>query len=125
MEEIFSNWAGYIALFLEAAAVLIIAVGGVEAVVGLIRPPYHDPKRPLFGKKEVWVRLGVWLLLGLEFELGADIIRSAISPTWPQLGQLAAIAVIRTFLNYFLEKDIEKYAERSGTEPAAPAEGAI
>ena len=125
MEELFSVWAGYIALFLEVAAVLIIAVGGVEAVVGLIRPPYHDPKRPLLGKKEVWVRLGVWLLLGLEFELGADIIRSAISPTWPQLGQLAAIAVIRKFLNYFLEKDIEKYAERSGTEPAAPAEGAI
>ena len=57
------------------------------------------------------MNLGVWLLLGLEFELGADIIRSAIAPSWAQLGQLAAIAVIRTFLNYFLEKDVEKLAE--------------
>ena len=48
--------------------------------------------------------LGVWLLLGLEFELAADIVRSVISPTWVEIGQLAAIAVIRTFLNYFLEK---------------------
>ncbi|HZF39767.1 MAG TPA: DUF1622 domain-containing protein [Blastocatellia bacterium] len=39
------------------------------------------------------------------------IVRTAISPTWQQTGQLAAIAVIRTFLNYFLEKDVEKYVE--------------
>jgi uncharacterized membrane protein len=62
----------------------------------------------------------VWLLLSLEFELGADIIRTAISPTWEQIGQLASIAVIRTFLNYFLEKDIEKYARRE-SEAAAPS----
>jgi len=64
----------------------------------------------------------VWLLLGLEFELGAAIIRSAISPTWEQLGQLGAIALIRTFLNYFLEKDIEKYAEEKESHAAESAE---
>ena len=58
----------------------------------------------------VWLRFGVWLLLGLEFELAADVVRSAISPSWSQIGQLAAIAVIRTFLNYFLEKDVERYS---------------
>jgi uncharacterized membrane protein len=56
-------------------------------------------------------RFGMWLILGLEFMLAADIARTAISPTWQQTGQLAAIALIRTFLNYFLERDIEKYAE--------------
>ena len=49
----------------------------------------------------------MWLLLGLEFELAADIIRSVVAPTWADLGELGAIAVIRTFLNYFLEKDLE------------------
>jgi uncharacterized membrane protein len=53
----------------------------------------------------------MWLILGLEFMLAADIVRTAISPTWQQTAQLAAIAVIRTFLNYFLEKDIERYPE--------------
>jgi len=48
----------------------------------------------------------VWLLIGLEFELAADIIRSVVSPTWQDIGELGAIAVIRTFLNYFLEKDL-------------------
>ncbi len=49
------------------------------------------------------------MLLGLEFELAADVVRSVISPSWTEIGQLGAIAVIRTFLNYFLEKDLEKY----------------
>ena len=67
-------------------------------------------------RKAIWRRFGTWLLLGLEFELAADIIGSAVSPTWQDIGQLGAIAVIRTFLNYFLEHDLEK-AERAG-EPA-------
>ena len=49
----------------------------------------------------------MWLLLGLEFALAADIIGSVVSPTWEDIGQLGAIAVIRTFLNYFLEHDLE------------------
>jgi uncharacterized membrane protein len=65
----------------------------------------------------------VWLLLGLEFELAADIVRSVITPTWTDIGQLAAIAIIRTFLNYFLEKDVEKFAEPKYTAEAAKVEG--
>jgi uncharacterized membrane protein len=62
----------------------------------------------------------MWLLLGLEFELAADIIGSVISPTWKDIGELGAIAVIRTFLNYFLEKDLEQ-ADRAGEAGALEA----
>jgi uncharacterized membrane protein len=62
----------------------------------------------------------MWLLLGLEFELAADIIASVISPSWQDIGELGAIAVIRTFLNYFLEKDLE-HAEETGAAPEMPA----
>jgi uncharacterized membrane protein len=61
----------------------------------------------------------VWLLLGLEFELAADIVRSAIAPTWTDIGQLASIAAIRTFLNYFLESDIEKVQTRDTVQRPA------
>ena len=61
----------------------------------------------------IWLRFGVWLLLGLEFELAADIVRTAISPSWTEIGQLGAIALIRTFLNYFLERDVEHYGEET------------
>ena len=67
-------------------------------------------------RKAVWRRFGVWLLLGLEFALAADIIGSVLSPTWQDIAELGAIAVTRTFLNYFLERDLEN-AEKSGEHP--------
>jgi uncharacterized membrane protein len=65
------------------------------------------------------LNFGVWLLLGLEFELAADIVRTAVSAAWTDIGQLAAIGLIRTFLNYFLEKDLDKYeAKQEAIETA-------
>jgi len=112
MEELFKSVAGFIALGVEASAGLVIAYGACEAVYGAARCAVTGRSKP-GQRKEVWLQFGVWLLLGLEFELAADIIRTAISPTWTDIGQLAAIGVIRTFLNYFLEKDLEKYEPRA------------
>ncbi len=50
------------------------------------------------------LKLGRWLAVALEFELAADILRTAVAPTWTEIGQLAAIAVLRTALNYFLQR---------------------
>ena len=113
MEELFKRLAGQIAFGVEVVAALMIAYGAAEALIGLLRSARlwtHG------GRKRVWHRFGMWLILGLEFMLAADIVRTAISPTWEQIGQLAAIAIIRTFLNFFLEKDIEKYAELAADE---------
>jgi uncharacterized membrane protein len=111
IEEMFKTFAGYVALGVETIAVVLIAIGAVEAAIGLMRPK-ADPIGPFARKKEVFIRLGSWLLLGLEFALAADIVRTAISPTWAQLGQLAVIAAIRTGLNYFLGRDVEKFTEK-------------
>jgi uncharacterized membrane protein len=71
-------------------------------------------------RKWVWLVFARWLVLALEFELAADILRTAISPTWNELGQLAVIAVIRTFLNYFLSKDMkETMALKRAVDPDA------
>lgn len=105
MEALIRLACGYSALAVETAAALVITYGAIEALVRLIPALAGGPRGR---RREVWRRLGVWLLLGLEFELAADIIRTAIAPTWTDIGQLAAIAAIRTFLNYFLELDIEK-----------------
>jgi len=115
MEELFKLFAGTIALSVEAAAALIITIGAVEALYAIARSVFVIEGQ-LRTRKKIWLRFGVWLMLGLEFELAADIIRSAISPTWVDIGQLGAIAVIRTFLNYFLEKDLDKYVEPASTE---------
>ncbi len=74
-------------------------------------------------KENVRLRLGRWLAVALEFELAADILRTAIAPTWKEIGQLAAIAVLRTGLNYFLQMEIDKAAarQRTGAPPADTA----
>jgi uncharacterized membrane protein len=110
MEQALKEIVGYIALGLEAGAGLIIAIGAIKAFCRLAKPALSR-EGLLDVKKGVWLRFAIWLLLGLEFELGADVLRSAITPTWMDIGQLGAIAGIRTFLNYFLEKDIDKYSE--------------
>ena len=64
----------------------------------------------------MWSRLGRWLVAGLTFQLAADVIETAIAPQWDDIGRLGAIAVIRTFLNYFLERDLSEVerAARAG-----------
>ena len=57
------------------------------------------------------MHFATWLLLGLELELAADIIRSVVAPTWQDIGKLAAIAAVRTLLNYFLSRDIAELGE--------------
>lgn len=107
--------AEMIATGVEVAAALIIAYGALEAIYGSVRAIVgKHTKRGL--RKDIWMRFGVWLLLGLEFELAADIVRTAIAPSWTDIGQLAAIGVIRTFLNNFLEKDLENYEPRGTAE---------
>ena len=105
MEEVFRSVAAWIALGIEAAAALLIMVGACEAFYTMFAR-FFSHQLSVGTRKEVLVRFGVWLLLGLEFELAADIIRTAISPSWNDIGQLAAIAAIRTFLNFFLERDM-------------------
>jgi uncharacterized membrane protein len=110
MEAWLQDLAGRIALVVEVAAVLIVAYGAAEAFLQIAPTIVRRPST-LGARKMTWLRFGVWLLLGLEFELAADIVRSVIAPTWADIGQLAAIAVIRTFLNIFLERDLEAYRE--------------
>src|SRR5262245_44455251 len=97
MEELFKSMANWIALAVELAAALMIAYGAIEAIIGLLTPRRQvSGKEPFHKRRQVFLHFGVWLLLSLEFELAADIVRSAISPTWSDIGQLGAIAAIRT-----------------------------
>jgi len=117
MEEVFKRFAAIIALGVEGAAAIVILIGAIEAFLSILRSLFL-PRPHTALRKRIWLRFGIWLLLGLEFELAADVIRTAISPTWTDIAQLGSIALIRTFLNYFLEKDLEKYDEATSVQPA-------
>ena len=106
MEGLFTHFVEYVALLAEVMAVAIVAIGTVEAATRVVRIVIR-PAASHGARKELWRRYGMWLLLALEFELAADIVRSVMSPTWQEIGELAAIALIRTFLNFFLEMDLK------------------
>ena len=106
MEELVALIARIAGLLIEGAAVLIVTLGSIDAFVRILWVVV-TPGATHGERKAIWRRFGMWLLLGLEFELAADIIGSVLSPTWQEVGKLGAVAVIRTFLNYFLEKDLE------------------
>jgi len=112
MLDVFKQWTVYLAGGIEAAAALLVAVAALEALLRAI-PLLLRQKDPANEEKEaVRLRLGQWLTVAIEFELAADILRTAVAPTWNIIGQLAAIVVLRTVLNYFLQQEIARTARR-------------
>src|SRR5690349_13549101 len=92
-------------------ATFLIAFGSIEAFVGACRAlvsPAGTPQR-----REVWIRYARWLIAGLTFLVAADILKTTIHTDWQSIGQLGAIAAIRTFLNFFLERDLEAHQQRT------------
>ena len=107
MEELLRTVASHVALGVETVAVLLVAFGSIHALLAIIAAFVRGERHPGWGRA-IWVTFGSYLLGALQFALAGDIVRSAISPTWEQIGQLAAIAAIRTFLSYFLERDLKE-----------------
>lgn len=95
-------------VLLEAMAVLCVLLGFLKT--GQLAFPLQLGRRDRFPVGFVQLRLcfGMWLALALEFQLGADILSTTVTPTFEALGKLGAIATIRTVLNYFLNQEIEK-----------------
>ncbi len=101
MQEMIVTLAHYATLFLESLAVLIIVCGSVRALYLYVSHCAFS-RRCLNEFTQTRLRLGHSLSLGLEFLIGADIVKSAISPTWQDLGKLAAIVAIRSVINFLL-----------------------
>lgn len=93
------------ALLLEVLGVIAVLAGTVKVVVGVLRGVVGGTL-PRF--TALRLDLARFLALGLEFQLAADIVETAITPSWEQIGRLGAIAVIRTALNYFLAAEMRE-----------------
>jgi uncharacterized membrane protein len=119
VNELIKSYTVHLATGVEACAALIISLAALQATFKAIHLFFVRPPEPEQRKVEVRLRLGRWLSLALEFELGADILRTAIAPTWDEIGKLAAIAALRTLLNYFLEREIRDSGETALSGPKA------
>jgi uncharacterized membrane protein len=114
-EGTISNAVEWLRLAVETAGAAIIAVGLAVSLVRLLR--LHNAS----GFNSVRLTLASYLALALEFQLAADILSTAIAPSWDKIGKLGAIAVIRTALNFFLMKEIAQEEKATGEHPLKKA----
>jgi uncharacterized membrane protein len=107
-EILLEEFVRILALALEFTAALCIAVGFVKTFILLLKRRKADYS-PLYNRLRLL--FGGWLALALEFQLASDIVKTTVAPTYENLIQLGAVAIIRTFLNYFLSKELHELPE--------------
>jgi len=105
---------------IDAVALVVILIGTVGVIVGIVRLSFGTRSHELM--RDTWLSYARWLVAALTFQLAADIIETSISSSWETIGRVGAIAVIRTFLNYFLDRDLEEVRARQKQRAARPPE---
>lgn len=113
MEEIIKTVTLYLGRGVEVIAAIVIGFASIRALFLYLGDIFGKEKDTFnVPKDQIRIALGRSLALSLEFLLGADILKTAVAPTWNDIGMLAAIAVLRTALNYFLEKELKNAEKR-------------
>lgn len=107
-EQFVHDWALRAATLLDALTALLILAAILPAILRAAAVlAWRDPAPRL---NQIRVRISQWLALALDFLIGSDIIRTAVSPDWRELGQLAAIVVLRVVIEYTLMREVDKSA---------------
>ncbi len=105
---------GYLAAGAEVAAAIVIGGAVIRGIITYLSQLFSRSKQHYDATESIRLKLGRVLALGLEFTVASDILRTAVAPTRQDILNLGAIVLLRTLLNYFLEREIRQ-GERSGT----------
>lgn len=115
-EEWLRHAVGLLVRLVEAAGAVVIFVG---ALIGFVRwCVLAVRRRDTSAFLLVRLRLGQYLALGLEFQLAADLLRTAVAPSFEEIGKLAAVAAIRTGLNFFLARELKEEGDQINAVPS-------
>jgi uncharacterized membrane protein len=121
MESSVVRVLGLLATVVDAGTGAAIGVGVLAALVRTARLSVRRSNSLESAMSEIRITLGRWLALALELALAADILRTVMIPTWDEIGKLGAIVVLRTALNYFLEREIEQEQKKAEYRPEPAA----
>lgn len=110
-ESVLTTVVTYLTFFAEMSGALVIAVAVARALLGYLPHIFGSDRNDTY-KEDLRLQLGKSLALALEFEVAADILKTAVAPTLAVIAQLAGIIVLRTLLNYFLERELRQVEER-------------
>jgi uncharacterized membrane protein len=119
MEAVLYAIGHSVALALEAIAIVVIVTGTIEALRNIARI-MRAPHLTGADRRAVWLDFAGWLVAALTFQLAADIISTSFSPSWDEVGRLGAIAAIRSFLSYFLDREVENTRKLQDRRPSWP-----
>jgi uncharacterized membrane protein len=104
VEEQVQYYVEWLRLLVEALGALVIAAGVAVVLLGLARYIFVKPRASFTPIRLSFAR---YLTLALELQLAADILSTSVAPSWDRIGKLAAIAIIRTALNFFLSREMK------------------
>lgn len=121
MEAMVDRWFEVVVILIELLTSLLIVVGVAEATWRIIGHLRRGPKNQKL--VQIRIRLGKWLTLALDFALATDIMLTVVAPTWDDIGRLAVIVVLRTVLNYTLDKEIAREEDRQRQATSVDHEG--
>jgi uncharacterized membrane protein len=120
MKELLDVIALNTIMVIHAMALVIISIGTIQAFLLSLRTIFNPS--PIGNHFHyIYLQYARYLVGGLTFQLAADIIESSLATKWEwdEIGRLAAIAVIRTFLNFFLERDVSEMERREAKPQGA------
>lgn len=109
---------GYLAAGTEIAAAIVIGGAVGRGIVDYLKQSFLR-SRHLDATEVIRLKLGRGLALGLEFTVASDILRTAVAPTRQDILNLGMIVLLRTLLNYFLEREIEQGERRRASKLSA------
>lgn len=109
VEEALTDAIDYVIPVVEAIGAIVIVVGVLTAFAAWVLSELRVRPRRF---EEIRLLLGRFLALGIEFQLGSDILSTAVAPSYEELGKLGAIVAIRTVLNFFLGRELEQERRR-------------
>jgi uncharacterized membrane protein len=119
MKEWLAFFTEPVTAVIDGIALLMIVIGTVDVLVRVVPVMLLSASGHL--RRDIWLRYSRWLVAALTFQLAADIIQTSVGTTWDDIGRLGAIAVIRTFLDYFLGREVTETREledRSSSNPS-------
>jgi uncharacterized membrane protein len=107
---------GYFAVGAEIAAALVIGGAVVNGMYGYVRQVFSRSRLRMNATELIRLKLGRSLALGLEFTVASDILRTAVAPNRRDILNLGAIVLLRTLLNYFIEREIQQVEQSRSPE---------
>jgi uncharacterized membrane protein len=111
MKDLLTVIVFYAVTIMQVMALLVVSFGTIQAFILSLRA-MANPSGAGRNFHSGYVQYARWLIAGLTFQLAADIIQTSFAPSWDEIGQLAAIAAIRAFVNFFLEHDMAAQEKR-------------